>query len=774
MGDDKVMKKTMCQQVVKIRRASRSLLLPAEGLTCLSICIAVSMTMVVDATAQVKLAPVTVVGEHQERLERPGSAHVVTEQELRAQNYDDVNQALRRVPGVYFRQEDGFGLFPNISLRGTDTTRSAKITVMEDGVMIAPAPYSAPAAYFSPATGRMSSIEILKGSSQVKYGPHITGGVLNYQSTRIPVEQRAFLRSTYGEFGDFRAHGFVGDTLDTQWGRFGYVLEGYARKNDGFKSIDKTPDFRKSGDTGFTRFEPMVKLSFEPKTDLYQHFEFKFGYTNIDANEGYLGLPDAEFRNDPFRRLAASRFDNIKTDQYRGHLRHFMAPTDDLDVTTTFYYTEFSRNWFKLHDLRNVPGTSGTVNLSRALAGANGGAGLACLKGELDCTLRARNNNRDYLTRGVESVANYRFNTGQVAHHITGGVRYHYDEERRFQRDELFFQAANGTIFDHNPGTPGDAGNRRDSVDALAFHAQDRIRIGRWQFIPGIRYERLWLNYENFDNPANSGRASLDLFAGGVGVVYDLNDQWKLIGGAHRGFSPPNPSSVVTNKLKEETSTAFEWGGRYQGMNGALAAEAIGFLTLFDDLIVIDNIGGTGTGVADNLGKAQSLGLEFSTTFDAGMANNWGFSNPYFVTFTYTDATQRSSARSTNAESIFSFGGKGNKIPYIPEYQLTTGTSIDFAQWGLNFSASYVGETFTSASNVTTQVDGNGNPDARFGKTDSYWLLDMGAHYQVKRGIKILAGVHNLLNEKYIASRQPHGPRPGMPRMAYAGFELSF
>jgi Fe(3+) dicitrate transport protein len=209
-------------------------------------------------------------------------------------------------------------------------------------------------------------------------------------------------------------------------------------------------------------------------------------------------------------------------------------------------------------------------------------------------------------------------------------------------------------------------------------------------------------------------------------------------------------------------------------MNGALAAEAIGFLTLFDDLIVIDNIGGTGTGVADNLGKAQSLGLEFSTTFDAGMANNWGFSNPYFVTFTYTDATQRSSARSTNAESIFSFGEKGNKIPYIPEYQLTTGTSFDFAQWGLNFTASYVGETFTSASNVTTQVDGNGNPDARFGKTDSYWLLDMGAHYQVKQGIRILAGVHNLLNEKYIASRQPHGPLPGMPRMAYAGFELSY
>lgn len=172
--------------------------------------------MTVEAVAQNVLAPVTIVGENLERLERPGSAHVITSQELRAQNYDNIDQALRKVPGVYLRQEDGFGLFPNVSLRGTDTSRSAKITVMEDGVLIAPAPYSAPAAYFTPATGRMSSIEVLKGSSQVKYGPHITGGAINYQSTQIPLKQRAFLRSTYGEFGDFRGHGYVGNTHDTE------------------------------------------------------------------------------------------------------------------------------------------------------------------------------------------------------------------------------------------------------------------------------------------------------------------------------------------------------------------------------------------------------------------------------------------------------------------------------------------------------------------------------------------------------------------------------
>ncbi len=726
------------------------------------------------------LDKVMVIGNPANIKKMPGSAQVVTKEDIRQQNYDDINRVLRKVPGVYVREEDGFGLFPSISLRGVDTTRNSKITIMEDGVMMAPAPYSAPAAYYSPTTGRMSGLEVLKGSSQIKYGPHTTGGVINYLSTSIPTKEKAYLKSTFGSFNEQRTHAYAGNTFDAGTaGQFGVLLEGYRRQNNGFKRIDETADFRNGDDTGFDKTDAMVKLSWEPDSAMYQRFEFKYGTSELDANETYLGLSQADFDADPTRRYAASRFDNIKTEQEQASLRWSISPTDNVDVITTLYQTDFKRNWYKLSKVDGVnPSTIMEVT----------GQSQDCMKGTNTgaCELKVKANNRKYSSQGIESVGYFRFGSDDVQHEIMAGIRLHQDDITRFQWEDTYAQGSEGIITGVSLGIPGEGNgnNRFQKTEALALFVQDTIEIGAWTVIPGIRYENL--DQISKDSPNASpvtlqgvggtkgrdGKNSFSVNAYGLGAAYQFNEQWTGFGGIHTGYSTPSPRSTRSG-LDPETSTAFEIGTRYTNVRQAFAAESTFFYTAFKDLIVTDNIGGTGTGKNDeNFGEVDTVGIEFALQYDAGVANSWGINNPSFLNVTYTSAEQKNNSESEDPESIFSFGKKGNKVPYIPELTVSLGTGVETKKWGASIAGNYVSETYTSANNVNDQINGIGARDARYGKTDNYFTTDVSAFYRINETVKFFGGVQNLFDEEYVVSRQPDGARGGLPQFVYAGIEM--
>ena len=732
-----------------------------------------------DPDAALRLPGLTVIGTPEAVFQLPGSGAFVEAEEFREQSYDDPAQVLRAVPGVYFRQEDGFGLFPNLSLRGVDTTRSSKITVMEDGVLAAPAPYASPAAYYRPTIGRMSGIEVLKGSSQVRYGPHTTGGVINYLSTPIPEARRGYLRTLYGRENEARVHSYFGDEVETEIGRWGYLVEGYLRRTDGFKTIDRAPDFGPGDDTGFLLAEPMLKLSWEPKTERRQRFELKFGYTYLDADETYLGLSESDFHNDPFRRYNSTRFDEIETQQYRGYLRHSIDAGLGVNLTTTAYGSFFERNWFKLNDIRGVedfdgpPGATINMGLASALAGANGGFGLEVLKGERAGTLRVRNNDREYYLYGVESVANRVFEAWPLVHDVSVGVRLHSDRESRDQQDVLFQQDDTGRIVNRTVGPRGAAGNRWEQTDAIAVFIEDIITWQQWTFRPGFRYEQLWLEYDD-RLAGRRDEGKLGVWAPGLGITYDVTPEWMLLGGVYRGFSVPSPIDHLVQDLDEETSIATELGTRYQDEIRGLDATLIGFYTAFDDLIVVDNIGGAGAGVSENAGDIDSYGLELALRYDPGVHRGWRFSNPWFVNFTYTRALLDGDSRSTDPESVFSGGEDGNEVPYIPEFLVNFGTGVEFPRWGFSVAGTWVSETFTTASNTTRQENPDGEPDARFGTADSHFLLDLAGHVKLREGLRMIGGIQNVTDAEYVVSRHPQGPRPGQRRFAHIGFELEF
>lgn len=707
------------------------------------------------------LAPMTVLGSSEDIREQVGSAAYLGAEEIREGNHLNVNEVLVKVPGVYVREEDGLGNFPNISIRGADGTRSEKVTVMEDGILAAPAPYSGPAAYMSPRVARMSGVEILKGSSQVRYGPQTTGGVINYLSTPIPEQNTFYGRATFGSDNTWFGHTYYGDTQETSAGKVGYLFELHGQTSDGFRYIDGS-----SGDTGYELWEPMLKLAFEPDTALKQRFEFKFGYTGMNANESYAGLTEADLARNPNRRYAATLHDNIEVEQFRTHFKWTAEPTDALRIESAVYFNDTSRNWYKLDKANGA-------SIHEILApGSALGTELGVLRGTAAGTTSVKANNRSYESYGWQNQANYAFETGPVAHDLAAGLRFHYDHQQR--RHWLDTYNADGAgNFNFAGRTTIGQDNRLEEIFATAFFIEDSITTGNLTLRPGFRYEWLELDERRTDNATGTSTyadADENLWTAGLGANYRLNDCNNIYGGIYRGISSPGVSDYLGG-VEPEESIGYELGFRHE--QDHLRLDFTGFFTDFENLISTDT--GLAGAPTQNAGEADVYGLETLAQYDAGRAAGLTFGLPVYVAATWTQAefVGTTPGLAGGGDGIYAGGRDGNEIPYVPEWKLATGVGVDFEKWSANLDAVYTSSTWGTGFNGDPRPAGV-TPTSRDGKIDSLLIFNFSGSYSLTDNVKLLGGIHNLFDERGIVSRIPEGPRANAPRTFYAGIEARF
>ena len=202
---------------------------------------------------------IQIFGNKQALETSTGSGFVLNKAALEQFEFDDIHRVLQSVPGVYIREEDGYGLRPNIGLRGATSERSSKIALMEDGVLIAPAPYSAPAAYYFPNISRMTQVEVFKGPSAITYGPNTVGGAINMLSRPVNTKDSGEIDLALGQQRYGKAHGHYSKNI----GNLGLMLEGVHLRADGFKSLDN------DGSTGFVKNEILAKAHYEFADDPY-------------------------------------------------------------------------------------------------------------------------------------------------------------------------------------------------------------------------------------------------------------------------------------------------------------------------------------------------------------------------------------------------------------------------------------------------------------------------------------------------------------------------
>ena len=714
--------------------------------------------------ADVVTDTVSIIGAPEKLPRTVGSAHVVTKQQLERYEYDDVHRVLGKIPGVYVRGEDGFGLRPNIGLRGANSDRSAKVTLMEDGILLGPAPYSAPAAYYFPLTTRLASMEVFKGPAAIKYGPNTIGGAINLVTHAIPsgsdrARTIADVDLAAGMYGFGKAHG--------RWGiggkRFGVLVEGAHIQSSGFKQLDGE---RGAGgdDTGFRKSEFMLKgrWNSDANAAIFQQLEVKLGFALERSHETYLGISQEDFERAPRRRYAASQLGLM--DWWRTQLQaSYLLASDGLEVQLTAYRHDFSRDWRKLNRFRDA------TPLQSVLANPSGQSAVlrAILAGEADSSSPAHallvgNNGRRFVSQGINAAGAWqvpRF-LSWMRQSLSFGARFHFDQIERDHTEDGFLMQSGVLVPEGSESQTAlkNFGNTR----AAAFYLHDEIRLfDALTVSPGLRVEVIHTRFR--DRLADDSQiTNTDVVViPGVGVHYPLFDWIGVLAGVHRGFSPVSPGQP--DEVEPEMSVNYEWGARL-GFRDT-KAELIGY---FNDYTNLTGECTLSTGCDERLLNAQFNGGAVSVYgLEAQLSQGWkgpkGIAAYGMLNYTLTLSDFRTSFNSANPQ--FGSVRQGDRLAYVPIHQLALMAGISWRGASLDASLTVVGEM--------RDVAGQGEI-ADSERIPTQAIVDLALGYRFAWGMHAYARIDNLFNNSAILSRRPFGIRPVRPLQALAGLKYHF
>jgi Fe(3+) dicitrate transport protein len=662
---------------------------------------------------EINLPRINVIGVDEQTISKlPGSVAVIEKEALALKQPLSTQDALKAVPGIVIREEEGYGFIPNIGMRGLNPNRSQKLLVLEDGVPVAPGLFLANESYYSPRIERMQSIEVLKGAAGLRYGPTTIGGVINYK-TKDPQEGVKITAKTgshgYGLLGIDA--GGISESADTIAG-----ISAITSRGDGFRH------------NGFDMNDIVLKGGRQLNDN--QWLSAKFTHYNNEVNTSYVGLRKNEYRNNPDKNPAPN--DYFITDRESFDINHEWHISSAIKLNTLMYWTQLSRDfWRRDVQSKNANGT----------AFKNCDASQYCMTGR----------NRDFEMMGVDSRLFIEHNSFGLRNETEIGVRLHSDHMNNLTvRSKIDPNARTGDLTD----------SVTEKATGLALYVQNRFELTQHLALtPGLRMEKYQQkrSIHELDNvPKNiNGTAKNTEFMPGLGATWQVMPHAQVFAGAFKGFSPAMTATAISSdgvdqQLDAERSINYEIGLR--GAMQKLSYEATAFHMDFDNQIINQTLS---AGVASaNGGKTLNQGLEFALAYDIGSGWQVDGNGTYVATAEFKNAA---------------LGPTGNRLPYAPELTANLNLGYKVGELKLNLGAYHVSSQYADAANTEIETD-----DGTRGKIAAYTVFNLSANYTFDKHLSLFASVRNLANKNYIASRNPDGIFPGVERNLEIGGSYKF
>ncbi len=674
----------------------------------------------------------------QKILDTPQSINVIPAEVIKEQGINNLQDALRNVPGITLNAGEGGTHGDLVNLRGF----SAGDDYFMDGLR--------DTGLYDRDTFDYESVEVYKGPASTLFGRGSTGGVINQilKSPQLyPIDD---LQVTGGTNAEIRATADVNYVLgDTSAVRIDVMGQ---RNNQEGRPFTRTQRygiapsiaFGIGTDTTFT-----LKYLHQQEDNIPDYgIPFLFDKPAPVPRNSYYGLPS----DDRFK---------TEVDVVTGRVEHKFDDTFSISDTA-----RFGHYWF---DSRQTAATYGSANCfnTTADAGYFAGAPLCAslppasraavsfsnpyypvLRTPLSAIFvqRDRPSSKGTIATAMNSLdGTAKFSTGALDHTLIVG--FEYDNESadltRFTNQNTMIAATPLLAPDPFESFPGTQTTIRQKpitkTETLGLVATDSIAFGtQWLFTGALRYDHFHARFDQAVGTPSHFKHTDDVWSPRAALVYKPTEGTSVYFSYGTSFNPSAETlslSASNQALPPEEDRTYEIGGKAQVLEDKLSLTVAIFDTEMTNARITDPLNPTLQTLA---GTERVNGLEFGA--QGRITERWEIVAGY----TYLDPT---------AVGLAGVGVHG-PVPNTAHNQANIWTTYDFDD-GLKLGTglNYVGMRRAGTDNMT--VPGS----ITVATVPGYVTWDAMVGYQINDTFAVQLNAYNLTDEYYFVNA--YFTRPG-------------